>query len=293
MTLILAAITRGYAVVASDRRITVSETTSSGQRILSQDDSDTKTVLLDRKYSMGYAGLGRIRHCDETGEVRFRQRMEAWLLDALSGAGETGDYFQILAERCGELFSRQKFVFPHMFLAAGYASVGSRGATDAELVMITNSRRRPHTFNITHTPLGDEKFLLRHVGESLTVQQSRRLKRALSSSVKRRPRQPLSVVDDFVSVMREVAKASEGRVGETFLVTTFPRTAVPLDGAFDVWLAPSPAAYMENQISMTYGDPAAGAESVFHPAVVTREFVAGGMGPGQGPLEGMNFGGEL
>lgn len=70
MTLIVAVLTKEFALLSSDRRIT---RTRDGQ-IIEQHDSDTKVFVLDRQYVVGYSGVARFG-----GE-----RMEDWLAGKLA-----------------------------------------------------------------------------------------------------------------------------------------------------------------------------------------------------------------
>jgi hypothetical protein len=163
MTLIMAAITRSYAIVASDRRITRRERDATGVfKKTSFDDSDTKTIMLDRRYLMGFAGLGRVQ---VPGQTKGK-RLEQWMAeDALAEAPREGhDYFDVLARKSGPLCEEQNHLEPHIYIAAGWQNENKRGATDAELVVVQNSRRFRHEFTVTRRPLGNEDFLFKSAG---------------------------------------------------------------------------------------------------------------------------------
>ncbi|MCW2646324.1 MAG: hypothetical protein JWP07_2433 [Pseudonocardiales bacterium] len=89
-----AVLTPNYAVLSSDRRITVDVTdplAAGGAHVHLQKDTDTKTILVDQRYVMGFAGLGRVREdlLDPlTGEQR-RTRVETWVTSAPAAVDPT------------------------------------------------------------------------------------------------------------------------------------------------------------------------------------------------------------
>jgi hypothetical protein len=295
VTLILAAITHSFAILASDRCITVTERDASGRMVVvQQEDSDTKTILFDRRYVMGFAGLGRIRHPEKNDTLAHRERLESWMGQNVAGFGES-EPFEYLADKFGTLYSQQNYLGAHTFLAVGYRTDGPRGATDAELVTVQNTAFR-QSFDVRREPLEDRKFRFCHAGESLEADQERAVEKALQRSVKRSPRQPYHLVATFVQIMREVSATSDGRVGAGILVTTLSRRAVPLQVANTFWMEPpAPADYLNNEVSVFYPEP--GSEPGlrgFQPAFISyfatggAESVVGKTVPKSlGPLEGM------
>jgi hypothetical protein len=295
VTLILAGITHGYAIVSSDRRITVAVNDPSeptGLRVEQQEDSDTKTTLFDRRYAMGFAGVGRIRH--ELNEAAFRERIESWMMQNLTDVGDA-DMFELLADKFGKLYEERNYLKQHCFLAAGYRTDGRRGATDPEIVTVQNSKRFRQTFDVEREPLGDRPFLFRHTGFPLTPEQVRVAEMALERSVKRRPRQPFEMVSTFVDISRDAAPASGGLVGTSILVTTLPRKAVPLEGGinFQMERHPLPSVYLDREVTDFYPDSNSDDGSTsYQPTFISREFTAGGAisvigGKEPDPLEGM------
>jgi hypothetical protein len=294
VTLILAAITRGYAIVSSDRRITVTVNDPSeptGFRVEQQEDSDTKTTLFDRRYVMGFAGVGRIRY--DVNEAVFRERIESWKMQNLTDVGDA-DMLELLANKFGQLYEQKNYLKRHCFLAAGYRTDGRRGATDPEIVTVQNSQRFPQTFDVERESLGDRDFLFRHTGFPLTPDQVRAAEKAIERSVKRRPHQPFDMVSTFVELSRAAAPASGGTGGTSILVTTLPRKAVLLLEVINFHLErhPLPSVYLDREVTDFYPDSDADDGSTsYQPTFISREFTAGGAisvigGKEPGPLEG-------
>lgn len=91
VTLIIGAVCDRFVVLIADRRIT---TTNASGEVTDQEDLHTKTVFLDGRYIMGFAGLARL------GPKNYR--MEQWLVeDALKASGGA-DYFDLLADKTGK-----------------------------------------------------------------------------------------------------------------------------------------------------------------------------------------------
>lgn len=127
----------------------------------SRRDTDTKTILVDQRYVMGFAGLGRVREdlLDPlTGEQR-RTRVETWVTSALAPVDPT-HYFDAFAEQFGPVCEAQGWNRPHQFVAVGYRTNGPFGAADPELVIVRNSQAMMHQFEVYRTSLGDDPFIL-------------------------------------------------------------------------------------------------------------------------------------
>ena len=222
------------------------------------------------------------------------------MMDHMPPPGPSEDYFDPLARNFGALCESERYVGPHRFVAAGYRTDGPRGATDPEIVLVANHEDLVHQFDVTRLELQDNQpFLFQSIGHTLTDAQTRAAVKALARAVKRHPRQPYDLHPLFGEIVADVARGGDGSVSETALVTSFPRTAVPLEGGVTMWIEP-PAKrdYLELAVSTVWPSPFGTSEmrETFHPAVISRELIMGGatgvVGPGamsgqMGPLEGM------
>lgn len=126
MTLITGVLTDEYVALMSDRRVTV----KSGTRIVSQEDTDTKTIALGGQFLMGFTGLARID----------KLRIEVWVGSVLNGV-KLENYFEVLRREIEAAFVRERQAgrLPHAFLAVGYASLRPGGPVYALRVTISNS----------------------------------------------------------------------------------------------------------------------------------------------------------
>jgi len=126
VTLITGVLTDEYVALMSDRRVTV----KSGTRIVSQEDTDTKTIALGGQFLMGFTGLARID----------KLRIEVWVGSVLNGV-KLENYFEVLRREIEAAFVRERQAgrLPHAFLAVGYASLRPGGPVYALRVTISNS----------------------------------------------------------------------------------------------------------------------------------------------------------
>src|SRR3712207_7977 len=125
MTLIMAAVTPHYAILVSDRRITRYRQTRNTLEVVSQQDSDTKSVFLDGRYIMGFTGKASIAE----------EPMEKWLCDTLAGI-DPNNYFAVIEAEFGKVCEADRYEGPHAFLAAGFRDDGQNAP---ELVIVSNS----------------------------------------------------------------------------------------------------------------------------------------------------------
>jgi hypothetical protein len=115
-------------------------------------------------------------------------------------------------------------------------------------------------------------------GHPLDPDLENRLRKQIQTAVKRKPLQPYQLLEPFLHTMRETAKVSDGYVGTRILITTLPRKCVPIISPSMWFDEPSPAKYIDIEISRYYPDPADSmpGSQQFHPAFIAPEFNATG-----------------
>ncbi len=159
MTLILAAVTNHFAVLASDRRIQWSRTVDGVRKVTEEEDSDTKSCIIDRRFVMGFAGLGRIFAPGESIEQSRGWRVEGWLTDALANV-PSGRHFDVIAEKFGPVCEAAKFNRHHAFVAVGFD-----GEVKTPCMVTVRNDQFAHTFTAATQYLHGEPCLLRAYGE--------------------------------------------------------------------------------------------------------------------------------
>jgi hypothetical protein len=223
MTLILAALTDEYVALASDRRMTVRR----GNRIIRQEDTDTKTFSICGHFMMGFTGLARIDG----------HRMERWVVEVLSGVPEA-DYFTVLTDEITAAFRRLGHTgrIPHAFLAVGFAR--DRQTTDLRPlnIIISNSLDSKGNFSVNSLgdkfrlnaePLGNRRQLVRSVGWPVADDTASTLDYRIRVAARGEPLNPALTVAPLVLAIRDTASASRDAVGESVLFTSLPKKSVP------------------------------------------------------------------
>jgi hypothetical protein len=269
MTLIIAAITREIAILSSDRRIQYTRRTSESEiEVITSEDTDTKSAIIDGRYVLGYAGMGRIIR---PGATHQGWRVEAWMTTELGHDASEDVFFDALAEKFGLVCEEVAFARPHVFVAAGY----SGSDNTPTLVTVSNSRQFPYTFDVSRRTLADgEPFMYQAFGEKLTDAQRTLIEPRLKWLTTWAVDQPYPLHKIFTRVTREVSAASEGRVGETVVVTSFPRAALPLDvGATYFYDGIDKDLYRSMEVSVTY--PADGSKTEYQPARISQGITLG------------------
>lgn len=298
MTLIVALLTPEFALLASDRRVTQTRRDRSapgGGVVLKQVDEDTKTTILDGRYTMGFAGLARVRHQETdalTGQA-MRERMESWLARTLTPVHPL-NYFSVLADEFGRESESQRYRLRHTFLAVGYTN-SAFSATLPELIRVENTLAAVHSFHPYRTRLGESPFLLDHAGESPPKDLVAQLRLELIGTLPDYPDQPQRFIPSVRRLYAETAKVSEGRVGAACLITTLPRSAMPIEGIPIDMTPPSDEVYRTRAVFGFYAEENLGSQpsQAFLPAFITSglAIVGGGGGPTErGPLEGLYSG---
>lgn len=127
--------------------MTRTEVLESGQPVTrSQEDTDTKTIVLDGRHVLGFAGLARLPRegMDSVSGEAGRQRMESWLSEALNDVAPQ-DYWTTIAERFGPAAENAHHMKPHKFVSIGWAE-SALGYVHNEIIEIRNSAAAVHTF---------------------------------------------------------------------------------------------------------------------------------------------------
>lgn len=260
-----------------------------------QEDSDTKTIILDRRYLMGFAGLARVRGdgVDPAFGGPRRRRLEAWLGEELAGKDPDG-YFETIAESFGPLCEAQGYHGRHEFRAVGWRSDGALGPRVPEIVTIDN-RAKVHSFHVYREELGDRAFLIDFSGWAIPMEIREAFIGLVDRNVAGFAYQPRVFANAVRGLYRRVSPMSGGFVGDSCLITTLPRSAVPLTEPPGVYLAePMDEVWERRPIFWFYPSRSSPEEDgAFGPAFICREFSSGGARIGRGvegyfgPLEGM------
>lgn len=274
MTLIMAAVTQHYAVLVSDRRITSSEWNGFNWEVVSQQDTDTKSIFLNGRYIMGFTGMARVE----------QETMEKWLADTLAGI-DPDDYFTVIESEFGKVCEADDYQAPHAFLAAGFRDDGQ---DTPELVIISNSMdpdgnyllempRWPYEFRTKRLPLADQPFLFKSVGAPIGSVRDRRVRRELKVETRRHPHRPDRLADELRRTLSEVSEDSKGWVGKEAIMTTVPRKAVPLPYPHDRLDEPKLEIYREEEVSITLPDASKPDNRLrYYPAFIGPQFVSCG-----------------
>jgi hypothetical protein len=227
MTQIVSVITKDYALLASDRRLTVGEGPRLGELV---DDDACKLVSLYNTCGIGYSGLARIE-----GKATHE-----WIATTLASANCRGPAkaSQVLAERAGRvLASVPVSIRRQIFLIAGWELFTKPPGLRSFFSVITNALdesgqalAQPRAlFDCRVRALHDGEELLWYViGQPLPTERSEQLERNLRRLVEREigPKEALRLlVDEIVNTsVNEKCKS----VGSRVLGFCIPRRSVEL-----------------------------------------------------------------
>jgi hypothetical protein len=224
VTLITGVLTDEYVALMSDRRVTV----EIGTRIVSQEDTDTKTIALGGQFLMGFTGLARI------GKLRI----EVWVGRVLKGV-KLEDYFEVLRRETEAAFVRERQAgrMPHVFLAVGYASLRPAGPVHPLCLTISNSLDRrgrfstavpvSSQFGISVERLANRRQLIVPAGCRVHETTLRALEHRIRVVVRGDPSNPALTVWPLLTALHDTAKRSCGYVGRDVLFASMPRRALP------------------------------------------------------------------
>jgi hypothetical protein len=276
VTFVQAVIAKDWVVLTSDRRITRREWTSKGWKLISQEDSATKSAIIDQHYVLGFAGLGGVKG----------QSMEDWLSDALIDIPEDKHMFEVLGEKITTVGQEINLSGMHTFLAVGFEKSAITGAYEPELFLLSNHLSGDEQVFAERAMFPQEFAGIRYVldtadpderayvciGGRPDAELAARTRHHLGSL-------PLANDPDYVigvllNAQRETAERSNGVVGRSTLVTWIPKRALPLS-----LQPPSPAEHTgphylnEHETSLFIADPEIVHESVrtfYSPARFSR-----------------------
>jgi hypothetical protein len=224
VTLITGVLTDQYVALISDMRVT----RRAGQKIISQEDTDIKTIALGGQFVMGFTGLARL------GGLRI----EAWVSRVLTGV-KLETYFEILRQEIEEAFIRERQAgkIPHAFLAVGYSSLQPGGPAYPLSITISNSfdakgrfsASAPvsSTFGMSVEQLYNRRQLIIHVGHPMHPTALQALEHRLRIVVRGDPGNPALTVWPLLTALRDTARRSSGYVGTTALFASMPRCGLP------------------------------------------------------------------
>lgn len=227
MTLIVFGVTTEYAVLASDRRMV----TMIRGVPLRQEDTALKTFFLRGQLLMGYTGLAML---DDVS-------MEQWVAERLGGV-TPNEVPGVLRDEMQAYYRRHPEVagIPHHFRLAGFAynpekqpdrwPIGYEiGNCDwramGDVVKATNVTDEFHS---RQNVFGNRVQAVGAVGSPYSLRSLQALEGKVRQARRANPMDPSLVFDAIVKFMRGVARRSKGMVGETILITSVPREAVPV-----------------------------------------------------------------
>ncbi|WP_322769242.1 hypothetical protein [Frankia sp. Cr1] len=224
MTLVMSCISKEYAILASDRRITWLKKGTPPNR----EDTENKAIVLCGRFLMGYTGLARL------GGVKTEQ----WVAETLFNVSPS-DYFRVLAENSRSAVAALKLPIQesgHAFVAVGFGSArSSPGDLQPVGIMVSNALGngygiwRPRAgFDITRTtPLADpHDFRISAIGKVPTRAATDEAVDLIRRYRKRHRSCVLGVAQVLVNLIRTVAAKHEW-VGSDISISVLPRQAVP------------------------------------------------------------------
>lgn len=203
----------------------------------SQEDTELKTFLLGGQYLMGYTGAAR-----PGGLPR-----ENWLVGPLEHRPLDDMPEAIRAAIEQEFRSRRELHgLAHTFVLVGLEAVPNSQPTDFRPVLqlisncltptgdVDTSTVRPQ-FLIHTERLGNRRQLVGSVGHPVDDALMKLVEKHVRIARKAAPKDPELTYAPLVSALRIVAGVSSKWVGETVLLTSLPKAAVPTNG----WLFPA------------------------------------------------------
>ncbi len=224
VTLITGVLTDRYVALISDLRVTHLV----GQKVISQEDTDVKTIALGGQFLMGVTGLARIN----------KLRIEAWVSWVLTGVPQER-YFEVLREELERAFVRegQAGKQPHAFMAVGYTTDQPGGKVSPVSITISNSFDSTGTFSpdapvlkefqINAEHLGNRRQLIVSAGHPIHPTARKALEHRIRVVAKGDPGNPALTVWPLLTALRDTARRSRGFVGTTALFASMPKSALP------------------------------------------------------------------
>lgn len=189
-----------------------------GQRIISQEDTDIKTIALGGQFVMGFTGLARI------GGLRI----EAWVSRVLMGV-KLEAHFETLRQEIEKALIREGHAgkMPHAFLAVGYAALQRGGSVYPLSIMISNSLDGSgrfsagapvcSTFGMSVERLYNRRQLIIPVGYQIHPTALQALEYRIRIVVRGDPGNPALTVWPLLTALLDTARRSSGYVGTTAL----------------------------------------------------------------------------
>lgn len=252
MTQVIATITREYALLVADRRLTFLEGPMKDQLA---DDDTCKLVSLCNICGIGYTGLAQIEG-SPTHE---------WIAKALASeqCSDPANASRILSERARIALSSVPLILRRQtFVIAGWAYFENLTGLRSHVCVITNMMdpsgrmlsKAEETFAVLTNALNDRDDLAIHVfGQPLQLERGRRLERNLRKLITKEisPKEALRLlVDEVIHSSGQFRK-----VGKKILGLCIPRWAVQssIDTGRSVIIAMQPN---EDAASFCYYDPA-------------------------------------
>jgi FAD/FMN-containing dehydrogenase len=222
VTLIVSVLTDEYVALVSDRRVTWRD----GGEILSQKDTDNKTICLAGLFLMGFTGLARIDGF----------RIERWVSDVLKGV-QPSAYFMTITQKIGEAFQRMGAAGkePHAFLAVGFSRLSPDGRIEPLSVTISNSLDANGRFSASAVgpefamhvePLGNRRQVVRSAGWRMRDATGLALAHRIRAVSKGDAFNPALAIGPLLMALRDTARISNGHVGYEALFASLPRCAV-------------------------------------------------------------------
>jgi hypothetical protein len=272
MTQIISVITREYALLVSDRRLTFAEGPKQGQLF---DDGTCKLVSLCNICGIGYSGLAHIEG-SPTHE---------WIAKTLASANcrDAATASTILTEQSTRAFSSVRpSIRRQMFLMAGWAFFDKPPGLRSHFCTITNTL--DESGQVLSVPRDlfdrriralrdDEEFLWTSVGQPLGQDRGQRLCRNLRRLVVREigPKEALRLLIEEIIHTSIQEKCSA--VGSKILGFCIPKRSVELQlqtGSSSM-LAMLPN---ENSVAFTYFEPSYNELLQYGPTFICGEFAA-------------------
>jgi hypothetical protein len=225
MTLIAWAITREYAVVISDRRVT----RMVGGRAVSFEDEAMKTFLLNGQLLMGYTGLAEIGG----------KPMDFWAAERLAGHDPLR-WPKILSDGMQEYYRKTPAVrgIPHHFRLLGFGYRPGRALRIPMGIEISNCTWREAggrvqafsvgDFQVLNNVFGNHQMLVGAVGASYAHRALRELERSLKFAYRANRNRVATTFEPMLEFHRSVAARSGGTVGETAVITSILSQNVPI-----------------------------------------------------------------
>jgi len=221
MTLITAICTTEWVALAADRRITSTAPTGTTTW---QADAETKVALVDGEHLMAFAG--------SVPTLDGIRSFEAWLNRHVHDL-KNGDLLGHMETRLAveEFFTRRRF----MLVAAGFSSTSFHPNPCAELIVVSNSMNRRGDFSGTvpihqfrtqkiARPSAGEMYILTQ-GEDVDIKEIDAFLAPLKSYANAPEPELTPLYEKLGHFYGEIAAQSQGRVGESALVSVLPRSS--------------------------------------------------------------------